>query len=155
MRQPWPKNKKYGIHAVFRGRIAGDDSVTLQQLGEIDDRQIRAVREGLAYETFILLRDALRVSTEDLAALLGIPRRTLSKRQHEGGFTVNESNALSRVARIHREAVQFFGDEDDARAWLKTTLPTLGATPLSLLDTDPGAEAVSVLLRQLAWGLYP
>ncbi|MDQ3458520.1 MAG: DUF2384 domain-containing protein [Deinococcota bacterium] len=127
----------------------------MQQLSEIDDRQIRAVREGLPFESFTLLRAALQVSTDELAKLLGVPRRTLTKRQQEGVFNLSESNALSRVARIYREAVSFFGDEADARVWLKTSLPALGATPLSLLDTDPGAEAVSVLLRQLAWGLYP
>ena len=129
--------------------------MTVQQLGQIDEGQIRAVREGLPYSSFTALKDALELSTDALAQLLGIPRRTLTKRQRDGVFSSSESNALSRVARVYREAVIFFGDETDARIWLKTSLPTLGTTPLSLLDTDPGAEAVSVLLRQLAWGIYP
>jgi len=129
--------------------------MTVQQLSQIDERQIRAVREGLPFESFTSLRTSLQVSTDELARLLGIPRRTLTKRQHDGSFNLSESNALSRVARIYGEAVSFFEDEDEARTWLKTSLPALGGTPLSLLDTDPGAEAVSVLLRQLAWGLYP
>ena len=118
-------------------------------------RQIQAVREGLPYSSFVTLRDALELSTDELAQLLGIPRRTLTKRQQAGSFSPSESNALSRVARVYRETTAFFGDEADARTWLKTVLPALAATPLSLLDTDPGAEAVGVLLRQLAWGTYP
>ena len=126
-----------------------------QILSQASDEQIRAVREGLPFGSFVMLKEALELPTDDLARLLGVPRRTLTKRQHDGLFNPSESNALSRVARVHREAVTFFGDEAEARTWLKTPLPALGGSPLSLLDTDPGAEAVSVLLRQLAWGLYP
>ncbi len=129
--------------------------MTVQQLGQINERQIRAVREGLPFGSFTNLRDALQLSTDELAQLLGIPRRTLTKRQRDGLFSSSESNTISRVARVYREATVFFNDETEARTWLKTFSPALEATPLSLLDTDPGAEAVSVLLRQLAWGIYP
>lgn len=129
--------------------------MTIDPLAQRSFDQIRAVREGLAYEAFTDLKDTLGLSIDDFARLLGIPRRTLGKRQLEGSFSVSESNAISRVARIYRETLDFFGDPDDARTWLKTRLPALEATPLSLLDTDPGAEAVSILLRQLAWGIYP
>ncbi len=131
--------------------------MTVQQLVHGDGRGlISAVREGLPFESFTTLRDTLELSTDELAQLLGIPRRTLTKRQKDGIFTRSESNALSRVARIYREAVSFFENEERALRWLKTPLPALdNRTPLSLLDTDPGAEAVSILLRQLAWGIYP
>ena len=118
-----------------------------QLLVQTKEEQIRAVREGLPFSSFVMLKKALELSTDDLARLLGVPRRTLTKRQQGGLFNPSESNALSRVARVYREAVAFFGDEAEARTWLKTPLPALGGTPLSLLDTDPGAEAVSVLLR--------
>ena len=120
-----------------------------------DKQQIQAIREGLPYSSFTELRDALELNTDEFAQLLGVTRRTLTKRHQVGSFSLSESNALSRVVRIYREATAFFGDEANARTWLKTSLPALAATPLSLLDTDPGAEAVSILLRQLAWGTHP
>lgn len=131
--------------------------MTASQLIRTESSQlITAVREGLPFESFTALREALELSTDELAHLLGIPRRTLTKRQKEGAFSRSESNAISRVARIYREAVGFFEAEARALRWLKTPLPALdGRSPLSLLDTDPGAEAVSVLLKQLAWGIYP
>lgn len=129
--------------------------MSIQPFVQTSDQQIKAVREGLPYSSFVALKEALELSTDEFAQLLGVPRRTLTKRQQAGSFSPSESNALSRVARVYREATAFFGDETDARTWLKTSLPALAATPLSLLDTDPGAEAVSVLLRQLAWGIYP
>lgn len=130
--------------------------MTVQQLLRSSDTTlISAVREGLPAESFTTLRGVLELSTDDLAQLLGIPRRTLTKRQKEGVFKLSESNAISRVARVYKETLDFFGDEADALRWLKTPLPALASTPLSLLDTDPGADAVSTLLTQLAWGLYP
>lgn len=116
---------------------------------------VSAVRTGLPYEAFTALRDSLFITNEQLASVLGIARRTLSKRRHDGHFTASESNAISRVSRLYVGAVNFFGNPDHALTWLKTLQPALEATPLSLLDTDPGAEEVSALLRKLSWGIYP
>lgn len=130
--------------------------MTVQQFVQRDSADlITAVREGLAFESFVELRDALELSTNELTQLLGIPRRTLSKRQTDGVFKLTESNALSRIARVYKKALNLFDSEVDALRWLKTPSPALGATPLDLLDTDPGADAVSTLLTQLAWGVYP
>ena len=130
--------------------------MTVQQLVQGNSAErVAAVREGLPFESFVTLREALGVGTDELAQLLGIPRRTLTKRQSEDVFKLAESNAISRVARVYKEALDFFGDEADALRWLKTPLPALGGTPLTLLDTDPGADAVSTLMTQLAWGVYP
>lgn len=117
---------------------------------------IEAVRDGLPFAAFEELRKALELSNEKLAGLLNIPRRTVTKRKSQGTFTPTESNAISRVARVYREAAMFLEDPVRARRWLKSSLPALrGAAPLELLDTDPGAQVVSELIRQLAWGIYP
>jgi transcriptional regulator with XRE-family HTH domain len=50
---------------------------------------------AVRFESFVRLREALNVTTDQLAALLGIPRRTLSKRKQDGTFNLSESNALS------------------------------------------------------------
>lgn len=129
---------------------------SLPAIDRESSQRIEDVREGLPFDRFTSLRQTLDVSTDALTQLLGIPRRTLSKRQKEGAFTSSESNAISRVERVYREAVGFFGDDVRTCQWLTSPLPALGEqTPLSLLDTDPGAEAVSTLLKQLAWGIYP
>lgn len=120
-----------------------------------ENAYIDSVREGLSYEAFEALRDKLELTSEDLARILGIPRRTVAKRAKDGRFRPSESNALARVDRIYTEAEGFFEQPDRTLSWLKTPLPALGAAPLELLDTDPGAAAVSELLTQLAWGIYP
>ena len=112
-------------------------TVVTQLLVQTKEEQIRAVREGLPFSSFVVLKKALELSTDDLARLLGVPRRALTKRQQGGLFNPSESNALSRVARVYREAVAFFGDEAEARTWLKTPLPALGGTPSACSTPTP------------------
>ncbi len=71
-------------------------------------QQIKAVREGSLYSSFTELRNALELNTDELAQLLSIPKRTLTKRQQVGNFNPSESNALSRVARVYLNLIEVF-----------------------------------------------
>jgi len=117
---------------------------------------IEAVRGGLPFETFAAVRDALGLSGKELAQLIGIAERTLQTRKHTGRFTPAESDRLLRVARAYARTVEFFGSPEAASAWLKKPAPALHEqTPLSLLDTEVGAQQVITLLNQLEYGVLP
>ena len=52
-------------------------------------------------------------------------------------------------------ALETFEDIDTALDWLKSPNAALsGTTPLSLLDTDIGAESVSDTLGRIAHGVF-
>lgn len=117
---------------------------------------IAAVRRGLPYGAFEQLQAALGTSAQTLAGLIGLPVRTLNKRKHEGRFSEGESDDLVRVARVLGGAFAFFSDEAAARAWLAAPETALdGETPLSLLDTEVGAQEVLGLLGRLEHGVLP
>ncbi len=117
---------------------------------------IGAVRRGLPYGAFERLQEALGTSAQTLAGLIGLPVRTLNKRKHEGRFSESESDDLVRVARVVGGAFTFFSDRSAARAWLAAPETALdGETPLSLLDTEVGAQEVLRLLGQLEHGVLP
>ncbi len=117
---------------------------------------IGAVRRGLPYGTFERLQDALGTSAQTLAGLIGLPVRTLNKRKHEGRFSTEESDDLVRVARVVSRTFGFFSEPAAARAWLGAPEMALdGETPLSLLDTEVGAQEVLQLLGQLEHGVFP
>ena len=60
-----------------------------------------------------------------------------------------------RLARVIERAEETFEDIDAARDWLKSTNAALtGATPLSLLDTDIGAESVMDTLGRIEHGIF-
>jgi putative toxin-antitoxin system antitoxin component (TIGR02293 family) len=117
---------------------------------------IAAVREGLPFDVFVKLQHVLEIPAALLADLLGIPLRTLNRRKHEGQFKPEESDGLLRVARVVSRTFDVFEDRAAAILWLK--MPEVAfddVTPLSLLDTEVGAQEVLRLLGQLAHGVFP
>lgn len=104
---------------------------------------IEVIRRGIPAAAVESLLKALRVSQSDLARSLGIPERTLARRKREGVLNSEESAKLLRLARVVGRANEVFEDVEAARHWLKSPNAALGGgTPLSLLDTDIGAENV-------------
>ena len=117
---------------------------------------IGAVRRGLPYGVFERLQDALGVSAQSLAGFVGLPVRTLNKRKHEGRFSSEESDDLVRVARVVSKTFGFFDAPEAARSWLASPEVAFdGDTPLSLLDTEMGAQEILRLLGQLEHGVFP
>ncbi|MES1261898.1 MAG: antitoxin Xre/MbcA/ParS toxin-binding domain-containing protein [Acidobacteriota bacterium] len=99
------------------------------------------------------LSEKLSIEPAALLALISMPERTAARRKHEGFLKSEEADRLLRVARILEEATRVFGSEPKAARWLSTGSPALYAcTPLSLLDSDAGTQAVSDELGRIAFG---
>ena len=116
---------------------------------------IQAVQTGLPFDELEALREALDMPLEKLAPKLGMSKATLHRRKQEGRLTPDESDKVVRLARLLGVAVQVFGDEDNARRWLKGDQFGLGgAVPLDYAQTDAGAREVENLLWRIAYGVY-
>ena len=60
-----------------------------------------------------------------------------------------------RLARVVERAKEVFGDLDTALDWLKSPNAALsGAVPLTLMDTDIGAESVLDTLGRIEHGVF-
>ena len=128
-------------------------SLTLEQT---PDALIQAIREGLEYASFETLQADLKVTQQQLAEVMGINKRTLQNRKRAGRLTPQESDHLLRIARVFAQAHHYFGTPEQARAWLKKPgYAFKEESPLSLLDTEVGAEQVLTLLKQLEYGVLP
>jgi putative toxin-antitoxin system antitoxin component (TIGR02293 family) len=114
------------------------------------------IREGFSPRSIAALQQFLEVSQDELAAALGVTRQTLIRNKQKGrALSPRLSDQVHRVARITRHALQVFEDQDSAVGWLKDENATLnGRTPLSLLDTDAGAQKIEKLLGRIEWGVY-
>ncbi|MCU0810390.1 MAG: DUF2384 domain-containing protein [Thiobacillaceae bacterium] len=116
---------------------------------------ITVIRQGIPSAASESLAKTLRMTQSELAASLGIPERTLARRKKEGMFTSEESAKLVRLARVVERAGEVFEDLDAALDWLKSSNAGLsGVTPLSLLDTDIGAETVLDTLGRIEHGVF-
>lgn len=116
---------------------------------------IAVVRAGLSAAAIDAMAKAIRVTRSELGTALRIPQRTLARRKKEGRLNSEESAKLVRLARVVGRALETFEDLDAALDWLKSPNAALsGASPLSLLDTDIGAESVTDTLGRIAHGVF-
>lgn len=113
------------------------------------------IRKGISSVAVDSLAKALHMTQSELAMALGIPERTLARRKKEGTLNSEESAKLVRLARVIGRAEEVFEDIDVALDWMKSGNAALsGATPLSLLDTDIGAEGVMDMLGRIEHGVF-
>jgi putative toxin-antitoxin system antitoxin component (TIGR02293 family) len=116
---------------------------------------VSLIRQGISSAAVEALTKTLRVTQSELASALGIPERTLARRKKEGTFNSDESAKLVRLARVVERAEDVFGDLNTALDWLKSVnAALLGATPLSMLDTDIGAENIMDTLGRIEHGVF-
>jgi putative toxin-antitoxin system antitoxin component (TIGR02293 family) len=116
---------------------------------------VSVIRHGISSAAVDSLASTLHVTQSELAAALGIPERTLARRKKQGMLNSEESTKLVRLARVVERAEKVFENLDAALDWLKSPNAALsGATPLSLLDTDIGAESVLDTLGRIEHGVF-
>lgn len=117
---------------------------------------LRAIGKGVPYRSFERLRRSARLSIDRLADLVGVPRRTMTRRKAEGRFSPAESDRLFRVARLLGAAIDLFeGDVEAASDWLLAAQPALGGTvPLDLARSEVGVREVEQLIGRLEHGVF-
>ena len=116
---------------------------------------IRQIQKGLRFSELESLQNSIDLPFEQLAAKLSISRSTLQRRKAAGRLSPDESDKVIRYSRLLQQAVDFFGDIEKARAWLKHPQYGLGgAVPLDYARTETGAREVENLLGQMKYGVY-
>lgn len=116
---------------------------------------VSLIRQGIPAQAVESLARMIQLTQAELAGSLGIPERTLARRKREGLLNSEESAKVVRLARVVERAEEVFEDLDVALDWLKSPNAALcGATPMSLLDTDIGAESVLDTLGRIEHGVF-
>ena len=116
--------------------------------------KIEAIRGGVSARMIDDMAAYLDVGKTELFKLLRTPESTAHKLIRDNRpLGPGPSERVVRVADIARLAEETFGGRDGARRWLKTPNVALGnATPLSMLDTEPGASEVRRILSAITYG---
>lgn len=133
------------VHVVLLGFDTFDMPTLLQK-----------VRKGFSYNTFVRFQRNTALPVESVMILVGIPRRTLTRRKGEGRFSPNESDRLVRASRLFGKALELFdGDTDAASTWLASPQRALGgAVPLEFANTEIGSREVEQLIGRLQHGVF-
>ena len=116
---------------------------------------ISAVRRGLRVSAVDAVIEELDVPRTKVLPTLRIARRTMERRKHTGHLSPEESERLYRLAKILVFAESVLGSKDKARHWLSSPNRALGdVSPLSLLETEAGADEVAHVLGRIEYGVY-
>jgi len=120
---------------------------------------IHQVERGFSYETFKNLLATWSVaglSSSEIAELLQVPPRTLTRRKQAGKFATDESERLLRLSRVLDATAELFeGDRLSAVAWLRSPNRALnGEKPIEMTKTEIGAGEVENLIGRLEYGVY-
>jgi putative toxin-antitoxin system antitoxin component (TIGR02293 family) len=116
-------------------------------------QRIEMIRDGVKVGLLVGAGQYYGLSQTKLSRLLGISDATITRKIKSGGkLGPMESERLARIALIDAEAEDVFGAPDLARRWMLEPNLALGEPPLSLLDTDTGADEVRKVLAAIAYG---
>jgi putative toxin-antitoxin system antitoxin component (TIGR02293 family) len=131
--------------ARFRAFVARDTPAT---------EKIAIIRRGVGARVVDEMVEYLGVPKTVIFGLLHTPESTAHKLvRDDRNLDAAASERVVRVADITRMAEATFGGRDAATRWLKTANVGLsGATPLSMLDTEPGAREVRRILSAIDYG---
>lgn len=117
---------------------------------------VEKIRSGLPAASAVAFKEALGLTNEQLASVLGVSPRTVARldpaRSHLDAVS---GDRLVRAARLYAIAAEVLEDADAAAQWLKSAQRALGgAVPLQLAETDIGSRAVETLLGRMEHGVY-
>jgi putative toxin-antitoxin system antitoxin component (TIGR02293 family) len=116
-------------------------------------KKIAMIREGVDVALLISAGQYYGISQARLSQLIGVSDATVARKIKAGGrLSPQESERLARIAAVEAEADDVFDSPDLARRWMLEHNLALGEPPLSLLDTDAGAEEVRKVLASIAYG---
>jgi len=117
---------------------------------------LKAARQGYPVRVVEDLSNYFNVPRGAFSDMLGLQRRTLQRRAAEGQhLKPDESDKVYRVAKIATLAEEVFGSPEKARAWLGRPSRELNnLSPLSVLDTEVGADEVQRILGRIEYGVF-
>lgn len=116
-------------------------------------RKIAMIREGVDVGVLIGAGQYYGIPQTTLSRLIGVSQATVTRKIRAGGtLSPQESERLVRMAAVEAEAEDVFDSQELARRWMLEPNLALGEAPLSLLDTDAGADEVKKVLASIAYG---
>lgn len=116
-------------------------------------KRIKMIREGVKVSHLVAACRYFGISQTGLSKLLGLSNATIARKIKSGGrLGPMESERLTRIALLKAEAERVFTSPDLAKSWMLEPNVALGESPLSLLDTETGADEVRKVLVAIACG---
>jgi putative toxin-antitoxin system antitoxin component (TIGR02293 family) len=117
---------------------------------------LKAIEKGFTWKTFERFVKNIALPSEQVADVLGIPRRTLARRKSEGRLKSDESDKLLRLARVFGSALDLYDGNREAAVLFLTDVNIAlgGVAPLEIARTHVGADEVENLVGRIQYGMF-
>jgi putative toxin-antitoxin system antitoxin component (TIGR02293 family) len=118
---------------------------------------VHAIREGVPYDFFKLIKESTPFSEEDWASFLGISTKSLQRNKVKENFIFKslQSEKIFELAEVISLGKAVFEDEDKFYLWLNSPSFALGnLKPLELLKDSYGKEMVVSELNKIDYGIF-
>lgn len=115
----------------------------------------RAIEKGLPARAIERVKQALSLSDQQMASLLGISAKTIGRTRVRGQrLSVIVGDRLFRAAHVFAMARSVLGGDEGGRQWLHTRqIGLANRVPLDLITTEAGAREVEDLLGRIEYGV--
>ncbi len=114
-----------------------------------------ALRAGLQFGMATQLAKHTGIALNRIFEAVNLSPRTMERRRLQKRMTTDESQKITRFARIVALGDEVFADSTVTSQWLQRANRALnGIAPIDLLDTDAGAREVEAVLLRLEHGVY-
>ena len=116
---------------------------------------VNTVEEGVPLDTLADFAEQSGLPMKDLLEVV-IPARTLKhRRARKEPLSLDESDKLTRVARLFDLAVRVWHKPELAKRWLEEPKDRFnGRSPLAMLRTEAGGRLVEEFLIQIDEGMF-
>lgn len=118
---------------------------------------VHAIREGIPYELFNLIKEITPFNEEDWASFLGISTKSLQRNKIKEDFIFKplQSEKILELAEVTSLGNTVFDTEAQFYLWLNTPSFALGnLQPLELLKDSYGKEMVVNELNKIDQGIF-
>lgn len=116
----------------------------------------RLYEAGVSRTSFATVaKDIACVPEKEMADVCQISQRTISRMKSDQNLPPQSAEIVISVMQTYYRAVEVFGSEETAHAWLKTPLQVLnGKTPLKAVSNRFEAELVMNILGRIEYGVF-
>jgi putative toxin-antitoxin system antitoxin component (TIGR02293 family) len=118
---------------------------------------VHAIREGIPYELFNLIKEITPFNEEDWASFLGISTKSLQRNKIKDDFIFKplQSEKILELAEVTSLGNSVFDTETQFYLWLNTPSFALGnLQPIELLRDSYGKEMVVNELNKIDQGIF-
>lgn len=110
---------------------------------------------GIKKDAIIHLASVLDLPMKDMAALLSLSYKTVSRMRKTDRFGSLESSLAIEIARVMAKGLMVFEDINTLRRWItKANRALAGKRPIDLFHTPTGINNVQSILVRIEEGVY-